>query len=127
MLDWLKEENKFFAWLPTLMWGTVILVFSVLPYRSLPAITVGYFDKIAHFFEYTVLSVLIARGLYRSGRSFSTKNILLTLILGGVYGILMELVQRYVPGRDANPGDLAANIGGIVFGILLGKLVLWQK
>jgi hypothetical protein len=127
MLDWLKKENEFFAWVPTLMWGTVILVFSVLPYRILPAITVGHFDKMVHFFEYTVLAVLIGRGLYSTGKVFSTKNILLILILGGVYGILMELVQRFVPGRDASPGDIAANMAGIVFGILIGKLVLWQK
>jgi VanZ family protein len=127
MFDWLKKENEFFAWVPTLMWGTLILVFSVLPYRMLPSITVGYFDKMAHFFEYTILAVLIGRGLYSTGKEFSTKNILLTLILGGVYGILMELVQRFIPGRDASPGDIAANMAGIVFGILIGKLVLWQK
>lgn len=127
MFNWLKKENEFFAWVPTLMWGTLILLFSVLPYRMLPSITVGYFDKMAHFFEYTILAVLIGRGLYSTGKEFSTRNILLTLILGGVYGILMELVQRFVPGRDASPGDIAANMAGIVFGILIGKLVLWQK
>lgn len=127
MKNWLMEDKYISAWTPTLMWAVVILVFSILPYKTHIPITVGHFDKMAHFFEYTVLAVLIARGLYGIGGDFTLRNLLLTLILGSGYGILMELVQHFVPGRDASAGDVAANIAGIVFGIILGRILLWQK
>ena len=127
MLSWLKEDKYFFAWVPTLIWGTVILIFSILPFKAGLPLTVGYFDKMAHFFEYTLLGVLVLRGIYRTGRDLGLENILLTLILAGGYGILMELVQRLVPGRQASMGDVAANVAGIVFGIVLGKILIWQK
>ena len=127
MFNWIKEENHFFAWIPTLMWGTMILFFSILPYHLNPPLTVGYFDKMVHFFEYAVLGVLVGKGLYSTGKRFSAGNIVLILIITSGYGILMELVQSFVPGRCPSPGDVLANIAGVVFGIVLGKVVLWQK
>lgn len=127
MLSWVKDDRHVFAWVPTLIWCVIILFFSILPYRLHPPLTLGHFDKMVHFFEYTVLAVLIGRGLYSTGRSLSTGHILLILMLGSGYGILMELVQRFVPGRSAALGDVMANVAGMVFGIILARLVLWQK
>ncbi len=127
MLSWVKDDRHVFAWAPTLIWCVIILFFAILPYRLHPPLTLGYFDKMAHFFEYTVLAVLIGKGLYGTGRGFSSRSILLTLILGSGYGILMELIQRFVPGRSAAVGDVLANVAGMVFGIILARLVLWRK
>ncbi|MEA3489708.1 MAG: VanZ family protein [Candidatus Omnitrophota bacterium] len=123
---WMIKDRHLSAWFPFLVWACVIFVFAVLPYNWDLPLTVGSFDKMAHFFEFTVLSILIVRGFYSFGGRIHARNMLLTLILGGGYGILVELIQKFVPGRDASPGDVLANIAGIVFGLVLGKAI-WRK
>ncbi len=69
----------------------------------------------------------MTRAIYRVEGFSPLKNHLFTLILGSGYGIVMELMQRFIPGREASAGDVAANITGVVFGILLGRMMLWRK
>ncbi len=127
MFNWIKQDKSIFVWMPTIVWLSVILVFAVLPCKTGSPLTVGYFDKIAHFFEFAILAVLMVRSL-RFATSFSvTKSSLFTLISGGGYGIVVELLQLYIPGRNACQGDITANIVGLVFGVILGEFVLWRK
>lgn len=127
MVNWLKQESAFFAWGPALIWGAVILVFSLLPGRLTPTITINHIDKVAHFFEFAVLSVLIVRASHRIRVTPFVKIFLFALILSSVYGIVMELAQRFVPGRVACVYDIYANISGTVFGIILGGFWIWRK
>lgn len=128
MFNWIKEKERVFMWMPTLIWASVILFFAVLPYRGFPALTVGYFDKIAHFFEFTVLAVLIIWGLYHDLQNrFRERTLLFTLLLGVGYGIVLELVQRFIPGRDPNLADAVSNAAGVLFGVVLGKALIWRK
>ncbi|MDP8299974.1 MAG: VanZ family protein [Candidatus Tantalella remota] len=127
MGEYNTQKSFFSIWVIPVVWAGVVLFFSVLPYKGPIQLTVGYFDKMAHFFEYTVLAALLMRGVSYYSISFQAKSALFTLILGGGYGILMELVQRLVPGRDASMGDVGANVAGTVFGIILGRMVKWQK
>jgi len=127
MFNWIKQDKSIFVWMPTIVWLSVILVFAVLPCKTGLPFTVGYVDKIAHFFEFMVLAVLMVRSL-RFATSFSvTKSSLFTLISVGGYGIVMELLQLYVPGRNACQWDIMANVVGVVFGVILGEFVLWRK
>lgn len=123
----IQIDHMVTAWGPASVWVFVILVFSVLPYKAHPPLTIGHLDKAFHFFEYTLLAFLAVRGLFSMGVVLSPKNALFTLILSGGYGIVLELVQLFVPGRSASLHDAAANVAGAVFGILLGKAILWQK
>lgn len=127
MLSWVKQDNNMFAWIPAVLWASLILVFTVLPYNITPTLTIGHFDKMAHFFEFSVLSLLIVRASYRVKVASFYKIILFALILGSVYGIVMELSQRFVPGRVSSIYDVYANITGTIFGIILGWLLLWRK
>lgn len=128
MKTWLKGENRLFAWMPVILWASVIFFFSALPARSVPLIAEPYLDEILHFLEYVLLAFLMMRALYRDvGHPFRGKHVLFTLISASAYGIVLELIQRFVPGRDAAVGDAVTNVAGIIFGILLGKIVVWQK
>jgi VanZ family protein len=127
MGEYSTQKNFFSIWGIPVVWAGVILFFSVLPYKGPLQLTVGHFDKMAHFFEYTVFAAILMRSTSYYSISFQAKSALFTLILSGGYGILMELVQRLVPGRDASVVDAAANIAGTVFGIILGRMVRWQK
>ncbi len=116
-----------FAWVFPIVWASVILALSLLPLSGQSVFTVKHFDKISHFIEYAVLSLLMVRSFRHAGSLPFAKSSLFTLILGGGYGILMELAQRFVPGRDANLHDAAANIAGLAFGIILGKLFYYGR
>ena len=126
MKNWLKEDRAVYAWVPAFIWGGIVFFFSVLPYKGVSPL-VSPFDKMLHFFEYTLLAFLIIRGYFKITELGYGKSVLFTLIIGGGYGILLELIQQYVPGRDANVWDAAANIAGVAFGILIGKVIIWQK
>ncbi|MFC1480159.1 VanZ family protein [Candidatus Omnitrophota bacterium] len=124
MANRIKQERSIFAWTPTFIWASIILIFAVLPCKVCPPLAVGYFDKVAHFCEYAFLAVLIVRNMCRMGSLSVMKISLFTLILSGGYGIVMELIQQFVPGRDASLYDVVANAAGTIFGIILGILLL---
>jgi VanZ family protein len=127
MINWLKQDNPVFAWIPLFIWASVLLLFSILPCDGQFQLTVGCFDKIAHFFGYAVLAVLIVRTIHRVWGLSPARNHLFTLISGSGYGIVMELMQRFIPGREASTGDVISDIAGVIVGIVLGKMMLWRK
>ena len=122
-----QENATTNAWAPPIIWAVVICFFSVFPTGNLEMISIGYADKVAHFLLYFILGALMIKAYGRIEGLTFRKSLSFTLILGGVYGILLELVQIPVPGRNAEVYDVAANIIGIVSGIILGRILLWQK
>ena len=127
IIKWIKEEKPIFAWTPVIIWAVIILVLSVLPYRVTPQLTVSYLDKMLHLFFYLVFSYLVLRSFLRAGRKLDYGEALFALILGGCYGIVIEVLQRYVPGRDPCMNDAMYNILGALIGILIGRWILWQR
>lgn len=69
-------------------------------------------DKLAHFLAYGVMGVLASLSV----KSISKKVLLFILIIG--LGILLELLQFYIPGRSASLFDIIANTLGAVAGYL---------
>jgi len=128
MLKKIGKKHKILIWAPTFVWAMVVFFLSVIPSHDLPDPTISHLDKGVHFFEYVIFAILIIKGLdvQREG-IFGGRRLLFTLIIAGLYGILMELCQFLVPGREPSLGDVAANIGGAVFGIMIGKVMICRK
>ena len=76
-------------------------------------------DKIFHFMGFGFMAVfaLGAGGNRRNWKGIS----LLFLVLG--FGVVIEVVQYYLPYRTFNPADIFANVCGAGFGGLVYKLV----
>ncbi|MGB3082675.1 MAG: VanZ family protein [Candidatus Omnitrophota bacterium] len=124
-MDHSVKNRRIRAWMPVAVWTFIILIFSVLPGKTLPDVATGHLDKVFHFFVYFLLSILLIRGFRLSfGGIIPLKYILFILILGWGYGILMELVQFAIPGREPSVLDAAANVAGVLFGITLRKLAI---
>jgi VanZ family protein len=70
-------------------------------------------DKVLHAGAFAVLSALVvwaaARGRWRTA---STRVLLAAWIVATAYGALDETHQFFVPGRQADPADLAADAIG---------------
>jgi VanZ family protein len=127
MENWFKQDKKLFVWIPTYIWAAIIFIFTILPFKG-PELVPSFSDKIFHFLEYLLLAVLLTRSLFLElEKLFPVTICLFALILAGVYGILMELIQVLVPGRYPSLIDIFANFGGIIAGIIIGKFILWQK
>jgi VanZ family protein len=90
----------------------------------------GY-DKLQHFLAYGVLTGALALWFSPGWiKAHVSKAIVLAICLGSVYGIIDEIHQYFVPGRDCNVWDwLADTIGAVLgaFSAVFFRLKLAQK
>ncbi|MBK9376480.1 MAG: VanZ family protein [Holophagales bacterium] len=87
--------------------------------RSLPAS-----DKIAHAGWFFLLGLLAYRAA-RSGEGWPRRRTTLVLILGALlWGISDEAHQAFVPGRDVEPADVAADVAGATVAALIAEPLL---
>ncbi len=102
---------KFLFWLCVL----AILVVSITPGTA--SKTISELDKIAHFFAFLFLSFLLWSA-YKLPKPYIT-----TVLLLGAFGLSIELLQQFVPNRVFSLLDFAADIAGVVVGLVLYKLL----
>lgn len=78
------------------------------------------FDKFQHLFAYMVLAGTI--GLWPSLKQWKTRQVLTFLVVMGiasVYGLIDEIHQSFVPGRNANVWDWLADTIGAILGAVI--------
>ena len=86
-------------------------ILSLLPPSS--GIELGEHDKWNHFIAYLILALNWC--LIKNNRGF----FFLGLLLCGCYGLSLEYLQGFVPGRVPSWLDALANTGGVVTGFLI--------
>lgn len=96
-----------------------IAILSLLPPKSIEKI--GEHDKINHFIAYSVLSLNVGLVVKR----IKTYLFYLPLLIG--YGLLLEYVQGFVPGRQPSWLDAIANSMGVCIGFILYFLSSLKK
>lgn len=106
-----------FCFFPVLAYGA--LIFYLSHQRSWPIRPPDLFllDKGAHFLEYWILGILVARAI-EEGRFFTANRskIFGVLLISFLYGLSDEFHQWFVPGRSATVGDVVADTLGGWFG-----------
>ncbi|GHV70517.1 hypothetical protein AGMMS49928_18620 [Spirochaetia bacterium] len=83
------------------------------------------FDKFQHLLAYAVFAA--AAGLWPSPtfrKRHALAALLLTAFAGSCYGIIDEVHQYFVPGRDSNIWDWLADTIGAVLGAAAAMFVL---
>lgn len=108
------------------LWGPVaaycLLIFLLSSSSQLPDLPRGFSDKIAHLLLYSGLGFLVARALAGGvGRPFPAWTIAAAAVACAVYGFTDEAHQLFVPHRQFDLMDLAAD--GI--GAATGATLLW--
>lgn len=115
------------------LWGPVVLYMAVIFYESsmtsapLPG---GMSDKVAHAGGYAVLGGLLARATAGGfPRPMHWRSMWISLAIAVSYAASDELHQRFVPGRTADLGDLAADAAGAAaaVGVAWACGILWQR
>ena len=108
--------------LPLIFWAASIFLLSSIQRFPVSHTPVG-FDKVAHFILFFVFCGLGWRAFFHQSASRSLKRwaLLCAFIVSVVYGALDEFHQLFVPSRQADIFDLAADSLGAL------GYVLWHR
>lgn len=114
---------------PAFAWAIITLVLTLMPGKDLPDVHFFQVDKVAHFFIFGVLMILTSWGLKKTtGMHGAPVHPLLTAALLSIgFGILIEFLQRFVPGRSFSIADMLANSIGVGLGYLIFRLLKKRK
>ncbi len=106
--------QKVIGWGPAVLWAAVLFLLSA---WSAPSVSLDSgIDKLVHGGAYLVLGLTLAWG---RDRTASGVSVAVLMVMGVVYGALVEWYQTFVPGREAELMDGLANALGVLAGYLL--------
>lgn len=113
----------------TILWAFVILALYAIPGGDLPSLAfwdLFNFDKVAHFLVFALLVVFAIVGFRRQQRVSTLhdnpKRWAIFLSLG--YGAILEGLQGMLfDGRTSDLLDFVANSVGVLFGLVIFRLV----
>jgi len=106
----MKRYPFIYYWIPVVVYAGLIFGLSSYPRPLLPEIEIPFLDKFVHGVEYGVLGFL----LYRAFKTSKLRRyaVLLAIALSSFYGLTDEIHQNFVPNREFDLLDLAADSVG---------------
>ena len=104
----------------SILWFFLILFSSFYSFNNFETVQL-YSDKLFHFFEYLVFSILFSLSFRIIFKPVPLKfNFIFTIFLLFLFGYIIELIQEnFVAMRYFDWFDILSNILGIFFGILI--------
>ena len=108
-----------------ILWAVVILFLSIISGGARTNIGVSFLDKVVHLSIYGTLSFLLVVGLKKqySWPIIKFNAGYYAVGISVLYGILMEIIQYFIPNRGYDYQDMLANGFGSIFGYVLFTLV----
>jgi len=102
--------------MPALITALIIFVLTGIPGETIKTVRLDKepYNINGHFIMYFFFCLMLYKGF---------KGPLLSFFTSVLYGILMEMYQRVVPGRAFQYLDIAVNS----FGSLLALVILWKR
>jgi VanZ family protein len=102
---------------PPVAWAAVLFIQSSISKFDAPLQLSRWDDKWAHVLIYMPLGFLLMQAMTRSEISASQRRmLLLTLLIGSLYGASDEFHQYFVPGRSPDWRDWIADSFGVALG-----------
>jgi VanZ family protein len=114
-------------WAPALVWAATIFVLSSIPGSAYPPTDIVNADKLVHIALYGLLGALCARGFARTTPLGPLGIVAVAAPLATLYGMSDELHQRFVPGRNSDWRDVAADAIGALLGAAVIALVAGHR
>jgi VanZ family protein len=108
------------AWAPVVLWMALLFAVSS---REAPAVAGRIPDWVTHGGAYAVLGALAARALDATVTGTGVFRTVAAIVLSTAYGVSDEIHQSFVPGRTADPWDVAKDAGGAMVGALAWRAV----
>ena len=120
--------------IPGIAWFFLVLILICLPGDDLPKaenwMSAIYFDKWVHMGLFSILAFLFMMPFCSRDVSNETKQIaiLKVALATCIWGLTTELIQKFfIPSRDFDLLDWAADSLGIVFALFAGKWLYVKK
>ena len=110
--------------LPMLLWALIILILTLTPGTHLSEVDMFHFDGadlVIHALIFGVQGFLTSLGFKKQSKfiSLRIKTAFYVIVICGLFGMCIEFIQIYIPGRGYELFDMFAN----VFGVILGYIV----
>jgi VanZ family protein len=104
-----------------LVWFSAVIVFLVITALSLMppknGLEIPGNDKVGHFLAYFTFTVNACMLTYKNSDLFKIVPVLI------LYGVLIEYLQGFIPGRMPSGLDILANTTGVCFGIAVYMII----
>ena len=115
--------------LPALTWTIFIFILLTLPGNMLPNeqhLSIPQLDKYVHMVLFGSFVFLWSFYFAAKGENKNIQGTFLRIVvIAGLYGIAMEFIQKYfIPFRDFDLYDIAADIAGALGGYIVVRLVI---
>lgn len=104
---------------PVISWALLIFIVSSIPNLSTPEITFKIKDKVAHCIEFGIFGYFLASALYPFGVRLTIRKVATILTISFMYSVLDEIYQTFIPGREADVYDVAANALGVCVAVIV--------
>jgi VanZ family protein len=114
---------------PAFAWSLIVLVLTLIPGEAVPDVGIFQIDKVVHFFIFGLLMILTCYGLHKVSalKGFPSNPLLTAGIYSIFFGMMIEIIQRYVPGRNFSIVDVIANTIGVGIGYLIFNFLKKRK
>ena len=113
------------GWAAVVVWIAIQLTLTSLPGAAIPVSVNHPLDWVGHFGLYAGLGALVAR--VASLHGWQPRRLLIAAALISLGAALDELHQVFIPGRDAEFFDWAADTIGAIAGLTIGAQVMKSR
>jgi VanZ family protein len=117
--------KNFYRMLPLILYLGLIFFISSRPNLKAPGPDFFLLDKLVHFMEYSLLGVLLFRGIGKAMIQSKFGTFVFLLAVGSSVGALDEIFQSYIPGRIMSIYDYLADTLGVTAGLIVA--FLWNS
>jgi VanZ family protein len=124
LFEYLEKRKLYLVYIPLVLYWIFLFTATSLPASNLPSVNVS--DKLKHFGAFFGLSVLLSLTLLYQSKVLLFKNYFLvaSLIISSLYGLLDEIHQSFVPGRNSEFLDWVADSLGAAAGVFIVHYLL---
>ena len=119
MFEYLEKRKVYLVYVPLIIYWIMLFTATSLPAANLPSVAIS--DKIKHFGAFFGLSILLSLTLLYQNKNLLFKNYFLAaaLVISSIYGLLDEIHQSFVPGRNSEFLDWVADSLGAAVGVFV--------
>ena len=119
MFEYLEKRKVYLVYVPLVIYWIFLFIATSLPAAHVPSFAVS--DKIKHFSAFFGLSVLLSLTLLYQSKVLLFKKYFpaAALIISSIYGLLDEIHQSFVPGRNSEFLDWVADSLGAAAGVFI--------
>lgn len=118
-----SKPGKAWLWLPTFSWALLVFAFLSLPVDLLLALIFPasddpsrwmfpHADKLTHALLFGVMAFLLFRPFTQDWGLSPLLAAGAAFVASSMYGLTMEIIQSFLPYRQADAGDVLANAAG---------------